>query len=169
LKKWKGRQKETAAKTEMKDDEDADAVWRASAEENVRVWLADFRDDDFEQWDEQESAGEGWEDDLFSYETDTDSLPDLITEPNTATSMTDISSESDISELVLEVDATAEGFQAYLKTILDCSSRDLPDLQSVSDSLDGASYRYLTPLRIIAIVEMTIVRMMKSVVIGLMY
>ena len=111
-KKWKGKQKEMVAKTEMKDDKDADAVWMASAEENVRAWLADFRDGDFEQWDEQESAGEGWEDDLFSHGTDTDSLPDLVTEPNTAASTTDISSESDISELVLEADATAEGLQA---------------------------------------------------------
>src|ERR1700736_1994857 len=71
-KKWKGKQKATVAKTEMKDDKDADAVWMASAEENVRAWLADFRDGDFKQWDEQESAGEGWEDDLFSHGTDTD-------------------------------------------------------------------------------------------------
>jgi hypothetical protein len=48
-KKWKGKQKEMAAKTEVKDDEDADAVWMASVEENVQVWLADFGDGDFEQ------------------------------------------------------------------------------------------------------------------------
>jgi hypothetical protein len=46
-------------------------------------------------------------------------------------------SKSDVSKLVLEVDATAEGLQAYLETILDCSNEDLPDLVSVSDSLDG--------------------------------
>jgi hypothetical protein len=67
------------AKTEVNDDKDVDAVWMASMEENVQAWLADFGDGDFEQWNEQESAGEGWEDDLFSYETDTDSLPNLIT------------------------------------------------------------------------------------------
>jgi hypothetical protein len=49
LKKWKGKQKETVVKTEVKDDENADVVWMASVEENVQVWLADFGDGDFEQ------------------------------------------------------------------------------------------------------------------------
>ena len=35
LKNWKRKQKETAAKTEAKEDEDTDAVWMANAEENV--------------------------------------------------------------------------------------------------------------------------------------
>ena len=54
LKIWKGKQKETAAKTEVNDDEDADVVWMANAEINVSSWLADFGDEEFEFWEEQE-------------------------------------------------------------------------------------------------------------------
>ena len=44
-----------AAKAKVKDDEDADAVWMANAEINVRSWLADFGDEEFKFWEEQES------------------------------------------------------------------------------------------------------------------
>ena len=38
LKRWKAKQKETVAKTKVKSNaEDADAVWMASVDENVRV------------------------------------------------------------------------------------------------------------------------------------
>ena len=70
LKNWKGKQKETAATTEAKDDEDADAVWMANAEVGVRSWLADFGDEEFEHWEEYESAGESWEEDWVSDDTD---------------------------------------------------------------------------------------------------
>ena len=40
----------------------------------MQVWLADFRDGDFKVLDEQESAGESWEDDIFSSKTDPDSM-----------------------------------------------------------------------------------------------
>src|SRR5882762_7911695 len=135
-KNQKGKQKETAAKTEAKDDEDTDAVWMASAEENVRAWLAEFEDGDFEKWDEQESAGESWEDDIFSSETDTNSMPDLISANTSLTSLEDLSSESDISELTFEVNATAEGYWANTGHVSEDLDDDMPDLMSVSDSLD---------------------------------
>ena len=47
-----------AAKTEVKDDEDVDAMWMVDAKMNVSSWLADFSDEQFEHWEESESAGE---------------------------------------------------------------------------------------------------------------
>ena len=132
-KKWKGKQKETAAKTEVKDDEDADAVWMASAEENVHAWLAEFDDDDFKKWEEQDSAGESWENNLFSHEMDTDSIPDLISETTSAASTDDISSESDITEFTFEIDTMTEGLHGYAEP----DSEDLPDLISVSSDSDS--------------------------------
>ena len=70
LKNGKGKQKETAAKTKMKDDEDADAVWMVNAEVNVRSWLANFGDEEFEFWEKQESVRESWERDWVSDDTD---------------------------------------------------------------------------------------------------
>ena len=72
LKNRKRKQKEMAATTEAKDDEDTDAVWMVNAEVDVRSWLADFRDDEFEHWEEYESAGESWEKDWISDDTDYD-------------------------------------------------------------------------------------------------
>jgi len=131
LKKWKGKQKEMAAKTEVKDDEDVDAVWMASAEGNVRAWLDEVDDGDFQKWEEQDSAGESWEDNIFSHKTDTDSIPDLISETTSATSTDDISSKSDITKFTFEIDAMTEGLHSYVEPV----SKDLPDLVSVlSDS-----------------------------------
>jgi hypothetical protein len=101
LKYRKGKQKETAAKTKVKDDEDADAVWMASTDKNVKAWLAELREDEYEIWDKQESAGESWEDDIFSSEADTSSMPDLVSENSPLTSFDNPSSESDIPELTL--------------------------------------------------------------------
>ena len=92
----------------MKDDnEDADAVLMANAEINVRSWLADFSDEYFEVWEEQESVGERWEKDWISNDTDDeyrtrpsnhanhvdDSMPNLV--PN---SPFETLSKSDTSE-----------------------------------------------------------------------
>jgi hypothetical protein len=57
--RWKGKQKETATKVESKSDvEDADAVWMASADENVRAWLAELNEDEYKVWDTRECWGE---------------------------------------------------------------------------------------------------------------
>ena len=61
-----------AATTEVNDDEDADAMWMANAEVGVRLWLADFRDEEFEHWEEYESEGESWEEDWVSDNVDYD-------------------------------------------------------------------------------------------------
>ena len=47
-KNQKELQKEMTTKTEVNDDEDADAISMANAEENVRSWWADFEDEEFE-------------------------------------------------------------------------------------------------------------------------
>ena len=44
-KNQKGKQKRMAAKTEVKDDEDVDAMWMVDAKMNVSSWLADFSDE----------------------------------------------------------------------------------------------------------------------------
>ena len=73
LKNQKGKQKETATTTEVKDDdEDADAMWMVNAEVGVRLWLADFRDEEFEHWEEYKSVGESWEKDWVSDDMDYD-------------------------------------------------------------------------------------------------
>jgi len=131
----KESRKRWQAKTEAKDDEDVDAVWMASAEENVRTWLAELEDGDFEMWDEQESAGESWEDDIFSSETDTDSMPILISANTSLTSSDDLSSESDISELTLKSMRLLKGLGQCCTCLGDLDD-DMPDLMSVSDSSD---------------------------------
>jgi hypothetical protein len=101
-------------KTEVKsNEEDVDAVWMASTDENVKVWLAELNEDEYKMWDEQESAGESWEDNIFSSEADTNSMPDLVSVNSSLTSFDDPSSKSDIPELTLEVNGTAEGYQCW--------------------------------------------------------
>ena len=71
LKNQKRKQKKMAAKTEVKDyNEDADAVWMMNAEIDVRSWLADFGDEEFKFWEEQESVGGSWEKDWISNYTE---------------------------------------------------------------------------------------------------
>jgi hypothetical protein len=128
-KKGKGKQKVTAAKAEMKDsgkDDEVDGVWMANAENNVRLWLAEFEEEEFEHWEEAESVGECWEEDWFSDDKGlagfnicpgepstranltSDSMPDLIPPwPDVALfpkalSESDVSRESDISEDISE-------------------------------------------------------------------
>jgi hypothetical protein len=51
-------------KSEAKSrDNDADTVWMANAEVNVRSWLTGFGDSEFKHWEEQDSARESWEKD----------------------------------------------------------------------------------------------------------
>jgi hypothetical protein len=139
-KKWKGKQKETMAKTEVKnDEEDADVVWMVSTDENMKAWLAEFREDEYEIWDEQESAGESWEDDIFSCEGKTNSMPNLVSVNSPLTSFDDPSSESDIPELTLEVDATTEGYWTNAGDVSEDLDDDVPDLMLVSDSSDEGS------------------------------
>ena len=111
----------------------------ANAEENVRAWLAELNEDEFEVWDKQESAGESWEDDIFSSEANTSSMPDLVSENSPLTSFDDPSSESDIPELTLEVDATAEGYWTNAEDVSEDPNNDVPNLMSVSDSSDEGS------------------------------
>ena len=77
-KNQKGKHKETAAKIEVKDDEDADAVWMANAEINVRSWLANFGHEEFEFWEKQENARESWEKDWVSDDTDNEYRTELL-------------------------------------------------------------------------------------------
>jgi hypothetical protein len=63
-------------------------------------------------------------------------MPYLISTNSSLTLFEDISSESDISELTLEVDVTAEGHWANTEHILEDLDDNIPDLVSVSDSLD---------------------------------
>ena len=113
-----------------------DAVWMANTEENVKAWLAELNGDEYEIWDEQESAGESWEDDIFSSEADTNSMPDLVSVNSSLTSFEDPSSESDIPELTLEVNVTAEGYWTSAGHISENLDDDVPDLMSVLDSSD---------------------------------
>ena len=139
-KKWKGKQKETVVKTEVRnDEEDADVVWMASTNENVKAWLAELNEDEYEVWDKQESAGESWEDDIFSSKANTDSMSDLVSVNSSLTSFDDPSSESDIPELALEVNVTTEGYWTNARHISEDLDNDVPDLMSVSDSSDKGS------------------------------
>ena len=61
-----------AATTEVNNEEDANAVWMANAEVGVRSWLANFRDEEFEHWEEYESVGESWEEDWVSNDMEYD-------------------------------------------------------------------------------------------------
>ena len=107
-------------KTEVKnDEEDVDAVWMASTNENVKVWLAELNENVYKVWVEQESAGESWVDDIFSFKADTNSMPNLVSVNSSLTSFDDPSSESDIPELTLEVDVTAEGYWTNAGHILE--------------------------------------------------
>ena len=143
-KNWKEKQKETAAKTKVKDDnEDADAVWMVNTEINVRSWLANFSDEEFKFWEEQESIGESWEKDWITNDTDDeyqagpsnhanhvdDSMPDLI--PN---SPFEILSESDTSESDASKIFETDVFQVN-ESVMEHSDEDLdslPDLVSIS-------------------------------------
>src|SRR5882762_1953369 len=146
LKNRKGKQKEMAAKSKVKDNEDADAVWMANAEVNVISWLADFEDEEFEYWEEQESAGESWEKDWFSDDTDfdeyhagpsnhanhvDDSMPNLMLDSPFKTPSETNTSKSEVSA-IFETD----GFP-LVESVTEHSDKDsdsLPDLISVSDS-----------------------------------
>jgi hypothetical protein len=148
LKNWKGKQKEMAAKTEVKDDQDADAMWMAKAEVDVRSWLADFRDDKFENWEEYESAGESWEKDWINDATDfyeycagpsnhanrvNDSIPNL----------TPISPYKTLSKVESEASRIFESdghpFAELVTEYSDEDSDSPPDLISVSDSSGESS------------------------------
>ena len=144
LKNQKGKQKETATTTEVKDDdEDADAMWMVNAEVGVRLWLADFRDEEFEHWEEYESAGESWEEDWVSDDIEYDeyhtrpsshtnrvgsSVPNLIPDSPYGTLS---EAESEVSR-IFESDGNP-----FTESIMECSDEDsdsLPDLISISDS-----------------------------------
>ena len=142
-KKSEGKQKEMAAKTKVKDDEDADAVWMANAEINVRSWLADFGDEEFKFWEEQESIGKSWEKDWISDDTDDeyhagpsnhanhvdDSMPNLVLNSPFKTSSELDTSKSDASK-IFETDV----FQVN-ESVMEHSDKDLdslPDLVSIS-------------------------------------
>ena len=147
----KGMQKEKAAKTNVKDDdEDADAVWMVNAEINVRSWLADFGDEEFEFWEEQESVGESWEKNWISDDTDDeyhagpsnhanhvdDSMPDLVPNSPFETLSESNTSESDASK-IFETDVSQVN-----KSVTEHSDNDLdslPDLVSISDSSGESS------------------------------
>jgi hypothetical protein len=86
----------------------------------------------------QESAGESWEDDIFSSEADTDNMPNLVSVNSSLTSFDDLSSKSDISELTLEVDVIAERYWANARHVSESLDNEIPDLMSVSDSSEGS-------------------------------
>jgi hypothetical protein len=132
----------------VEDDEDADAVWMANAEVDVRSWLADFRDDKFEHWEEYESAGESWEKDWIIDATDydeycarpsnhancvDDSIPDL----------TPISPYGTLSEVESEASRIFESKgHLFAESVMEYSNEDsdsLPDLISISDSSGESS------------------------------
>ena len=79
--------------------------------------MAKLNEDEDKVWDKQESAGESWEDDIFSSEANTNSMLDLVSVNSSLTLFDDPSSRSDISKLTLEVNATAEGYWANTKRI----------------------------------------------------
>ena len=109
LKKWKWKQKESVVIIEAKsNEEDADAVWMAGTDENVKVWLAKLNEDEYKVWDKQESAGESWEVDIFNSEADTNSMPNLVSVNSSLTSFDDPSSELNVPKLTLEVDGITE-------------------------------------------------------------
>ena len=135
-----------AAKTKVKyDDEDADAVWMANAEINVRSWLADFSDKEFEFWEEQESIGASWEKDWINDDTDDeyctgpsnhanhvdDSVPDLVPNSFFENLSESDTSESDTSKIFkTDVSQVDESVMEHSDDDLDL----LPDIVSVSDS-----------------------------------
>ena len=73
----------------------------------MRTWLVELNEDEYKIWDEQESAGESWEDDIPSCKANTNSMPNLFSVNPPLTFLDHLSSDSDISELTLEVDVTA--------------------------------------------------------------
>ena len=148
LKNQKGKQKEMAAKTKVKVDEDADSMWLVNAEVDVRSWLADFKDDKFEHWEEQESAGESQQKDWISNNMDfdeyharpsnhancvSDSIPNL----------TQVSSYKTLSEVESEASRIFESDgHLFAELVMECSNEDsdsLPDLKSISDSSGKSS------------------------------
>jgi hypothetical protein len=148
LKNRNGNQKEMAAKTKVKDDEDADVMWMANAEVDVRSWLADFRDDEFEHWEEYESVGESWEKDWIIDAMDfdeycagpsnhancvNDSIPNL----------TPVSPYEILSEVESEASSIFESddhpFAESVTEYSDEDSNSLPDLISISDSSSESS------------------------------
>ena len=137
---------------EVKSDaEDADTVWMASANDNLKVWLAELNKDEYNVWDEQE---ESWEDDIFSSKADTNSMPDLVSVYSSLTSLDDLFCKSDISKLTFEVDVTAEWYWANTRHV---SESFFQILQKVVRCL--TLYWYPTLLREVVIVKMMTVQM----------
>ena len=91
-------------------------------------------------------------------------MPDQISVNPTLTPLDDLSSESDVSELTLEVNATAEGY----RPMLDMSQKLLTVMYETSCQFWISQmkiarcltlYKYLTLLREPAIVKVTTVQM----------
>ena len=92
----------------------------ANAEINVRSWLADFDDDGFEYWEEQDSTEESWEKPwllpMTPIEMDASESRDVM--------------ESSISEIFETDDLSFESATDYSVD----NSNSLPDLVSISNS-----------------------------------
>jgi transposase InsO family protein len=141
--------KETAAKASP--EAETDGVWMADAEANVaryalerfvHQWRADIPRDGEMLWDASEMAEEVAMSEIMGYETYIDEC--IASPSNGADATDDLSSESDISESILD---SCPGLEAVSDSSSESSDAadSCPDLQSVSDSSASESEADIVP------------------------